>query len=224
MNSVFEKLGIYDFMGIWAPGAITVTYYLFSFYIVVNRIINESGISAKYVHILLFTAVAYILGVIFHEIGKIIVDCIPNFFNAEIYTLDYREGNYNKKPKNPFRLIKRDFKRNIDSYSIEPKVNFEKALATLRNSDSDIGRINTYHSIYALARGCFVGIIFHILTMVILLIAGEVTVKILWWIIPDVLLGTLFFIRSHRYFVSWIKNTYIQYYFYINRGAKNESD
>lgn len=29
MSGALEKLGIYDFMGIWGPGAITVTYFWF---------------------------------------------------------------------------------------------------------------------------------------------------------------------------------------------------
>lgn len=28
MDKVLEKFGIYDFLGIWGPGALTVTYYV----------------------------------------------------------------------------------------------------------------------------------------------------------------------------------------------------
>ena len=30
MDTIAEKFSLYDFIGIWGPGAVTVTYYLFT--------------------------------------------------------------------------------------------------------------------------------------------------------------------------------------------------
>lgn len=79
MDKAFEKHGIYDFFGIWIPGAITVTYYLFTlrvfFYHFFSRLrIEQNGLSGNFLLIILYTAIAYLVGVILHELGKIIVD------------------------------------------------------------------------------------------------------------------------------------------------------
>lgn len=79
MDKAFEKLGIYDFFGIWIPGALTVTYYLFTlrdfFYHLFSHLrIEQNGLSGNFLLIILYTAIAYLVGVILHELGKIIVD------------------------------------------------------------------------------------------------------------------------------------------------------
>lgn len=245
MDKVFEKFGIYDFMGIWGPGAITVTYYLFATCPLFFDIFNLLGILQKefsqvYILIVLYTAVAYAVGVILHEVGKLIYDFFKLFDSEELTVIN---ENYKKKPRfNPFKRIRYDYdktinfiKTNNDSLTsiLNPNdktknpLTFEYARNILKYSaDINTKRLDVYHSIFALAKSLSVTFTFHIALAIIACIKYFSAVNICF-IVLDVILAFLFFCRAYRYYLSWIKNTYIQYFFcvYIKQlGAINESN
>lgn len=179
MDKVLEKFGIFDWMGVWGPGAIAVTYYLFtahSFFceLFAKLNISLSGISEGYLLIFLYTAVAYTVGVILHEIGKIIYDI---FKWSDSESITYFNINYKMKPRlNPFNRIKYDYNKTIDFIKFnnvslkslleknsQTPISFEEARSKLKYSEKiNTKRMDTYHSIYALARSRSVAFVLHI--------------------------------------------------------------
>ena len=60
MDGFLGKFGIYDFMGIWGPGAITVTYFYFTMKKNITMFLNFIGIvnpdiSENYLLLILYT-------------------------------------------------------------------------------------------------------------------------------------------------------------------------
>lgn len=231
MDKVLEKFGIYDFMGIWGPGALTVTYYFFTLRPFFLSAFEKVGISkgiltSNQIVWILYTAVAYVIGVILHELGKLITDSIP-IFDIRGFTnriSDFKKQiSKNKRDKKclfkPFKNIKIEvlsaFDQNNIPYNRNNIEGFEKALNDLKyNNNVNTRRIDTYHSVYALSRSlllCFA------INFVLLIIDCSFTERLLNWpiITTDVLLCILFFIRAYRYFHSWVKNVYVQYYYEI---------
>ena len=244
MDKVFEKFGIYDFMGVWGPGAIAITYYLLTiigspFFDIFNSL-EGFGISQRYLLILLYTAVSYAVGVILHEIGKFVYD-IFKLFDSE--TISIFNKNYKKKPRfNPFKRIRYDYDKAVsfiktkdDSLTLilnpEDKTKNQLTFQYARNrlkcsTDINTKRLDVYHSIFALARSLSIAFAFHIVLAIIICIKSSSAVNICFLVL-DAILAFLFFCRAYRYYLSWIKNTYIQYFFciYIKQlGATNESN
>lgn len=231
MNTIFEKFGIFDFMGIWGPGAITVTYYFFTikpFFTELFSYLNMPflGISEKYLIILFYTAVAYTVGVCIHEIGKIIYDLIPLFDLDEITYFHAKKST--KRSLIPLCKIRYDYNHTIDSITNENSeqfpldVNFETARGKLKYNDKiSSKRTDTYHSVYAFARGMTVSFTIHILIVSLSLMFHFATLS--WWlVVVDLALIAIFFFRAYRYFLAWIKNTYVQYYLnFVCKGEKS---
>ncbi len=241
MDKAFEKLGLYDFFGIWIPGALTVTYYLFTlrdyFYHIFSFLkISQNGIPSYLLIIILYTAVAYIVGVILHEIGKIIAD-ITTIFNFHTINSRIKNLSVSKCPRtNVFKRIQYEYKNSLEKNDIklENIVDFDKAISYLKyNGRITTKRIDTYHAIYALSRSlslCFLG---HLLLLLFIIIKTSIIAIIntieLWVLVPyaflciiDITLLFLFFLRTYRYFHSWIKNIFIQYYKNIYQNQSNQ--
>ena len=63
MDKVFEKIGIYDIMGLWMPGVIITTYGVLTLQPVVEWVyktfkIASFGLEPKAIYVLMFTVVA----------------------------------------------------------------------------------------------------------------------------------------------------------------------
>lgn len=227
MNSAFEKFGIYDFMGIWGPGALTVTYYLFTLRASIDVVlsyfdIDLSGIPIKSILIILYTAGAYLLGVVLHELGKIIIDAFPCFCLSDINTRIYQK-DIKRCPKILLlKRIKYEHQQAHKKYGIvvnrdNKAVEFEKAICFLKyDKNVSTRRIDTYHSVYALSRSLCLCFLSH-------LIIVSHTTQNLYLLFTDLILVFLFFIRTYRYFHSWVKNVYIQYYTTV-ASKHNETD
>lgn len=210
MDKAFEKLGIYDFFGIWIPGALTVTYYLFTlrdfFYHLFSHLrIEQNGLSGNFLLIILYTAIAYLVGVILHELGKIIVD----------KTSFMRISGINKsvtKDKQPFYLKLPNMKKIRSEYTqaliqndiiIDDLVDFDKAISYLKyNNTINTKRIDTYHAVYALSRSlclCFLGHSVLLTLNLIISYCHNWSIKPSGWIIViDIVLLLLFFIRKRQ--------------------------
>lgn len=228
MDKVFEKFGIYDFLGIWIPGALTVTYYLFTLRASMEILfscfdIDLSGMPIEFILVILYTAVAYFLGVILHEVGKILADFIPCFRTYDTNTRIYKKVIH-KRPNGLFRRIKYEYQQALmqnnivhDNKNEVEVIEFEKAISSLKyDKNNSTKRIDMYHSVYALSRSlclCFLG--------------HAIILAFVHWnlflLITDAIMALLFFERSYRYFHSWVKNVYLQYYKSIE-DSRNESD
>lgn len=215
MEGIFNKLGIYDFMGVWAPGAIFCAYCNFTF----NSQLQKLFLSDTSHYILLYTGIAYLLGVIFHELGKFIADIIKPLFDFNKYSC--LEKLKLRNDKNSHWFIPRSFQYNYRKILFDcnaiPSVPFDKAYTTLKyTKDVNLQRVNTYHSVYALSRGILIGVIVHLCLSFVFH-----TSNLMFYIIFDVFLICVFFCRTVRYFINWVMNVFIQYNF-INKKGKNE--
>ncbi len=229
MDKVFEKFGIYDFMGIWGPGALMVTYYGFTLKNLLRWFYNnfemcDLHISKNQLLIIAYTAIAYLSGIILHEIGKIVAD-IFSFFDTQKAFEKISSCDLSKKSWiHPLKNIKYECKCAFTANEINVKVNFEKAVSLLKYHDKiSTKRIDTYHSVYALARSLFLSFFFHIICSIVNFYIGNM--KSTLWLLPiiiDVFLCILFFIRTYRYFHSWVKNVYIQYHYHFEERRKND--
>lgn len=222
-------------MGIWGPGALTVTYYLFTLRLLLKSIMTAIGITNYFLTqnqllIILYTAVSYFFGVVLHEMGKLICDSVETFQTEKFLIRIAQCKNIEKKKWfTPFKNIKYEvctafnaFYAKSDAKKIFKdldSIGFEKALNTLKYSnETSTRRIDTYHSVYALSRSlciCFMG-------NILLLLLEAIIFKIklnLWLIIVDILFVVLFFIRTYRYFHSWIKNVWLQYCIIVEKRS-----
>lgn len=217
MDSLFKKLGIYDLMGVWAPGAIISVYSAFTLKLISSKVMEVLEISNKTALILLITVVSYLIGVILHEVGKLFTSRFDKSFNFKLMNIS---GCMNR---GPFKRIYYDYFKSINNTMGKKhyeSLRFEEVYLKLKYTDKiDISRLNKYHSIYGLSRGLFIGIIFHIVICLISIHFVKVPIhhSIL---IVDVILAFLFLIRTKRYFYDWIKNAYIQYYYVIESGNR----
>lgn len=74
MDGIFGKFSLYDFMGIWGPGAISLFYFSFTVNDHITSFLESCNItwpslSETPLLILLYTIVAYIIGMVLHELG-----------------------------------------------------------------------------------------------------------------------------------------------------------
>ena len=218
MDSIVEKFGLYDVMGIWGAGALTVTYFLFTSWNYLVVFLSKFGITNPiqnelYLIIILYTAVSYFIGVILQEIGKVLIDIIPMFDlrKADNFLNDKTTG------KGLFKKIYNAFAKEVQETI--PKANrsdisFYKAYSYIKHSgNTNTKKIDKYHSVYALARSLSLCFFTHFLFQ---------GVSWLWLSAPsfpslvimstDLLLVVLFMERSYRYFNSWIREAFVQYY------------
>ena len=219
MDKVLEKFGIYDFLGIWGPGALTVTYYVLTMHDCFLSFLNWLGLSIgflsqKYIFILLYTAVSYAVGVILHEVGKIVFGLFP-FFHAG-YIDKIMQKKMSDHPKLPHKIIQcecvKSINQNIPAFNAND-IKFEEAISVLKYDNAiNTRRVDTYHSVYALARSMFLCFFVHIFMYGIgVHLNGTAKISLFAVIIIDLALALLFYIRAYRYYWSWIKNVIIQY-------------
>lgn len=163
MKELLDRLGFYDFLGIWGPGAITLTYYIFTLRELFEKAqsflgISNPGISAKYLLVILYTVVAYMIGVIFHEVGKLFCDHVFGLTPQKcIRTADYLSASPVRD-----RGILREYKNTIEvniPKEIYENTPFDRATAHLKYAKTiEKKKIDNYHAYYALARSlalCF---------------------------------------------------------------------
>jgi len=226
MDKFFEKFGIYDFMGIWGPGAIILTYFLFGSGSFLSELFDVLNISSKNISqgsllIFLYTVVSYTVGVVLNELGKLSFDHIALFDYEKIFYFD--ESLIKKKSIFPFKQIRYSYNRTIknirkndillkDILSEVTPIPFEVARSKLKyHRNLNTERMDVYHSIYALSRSLSIAFVIHIVCAIVSTLPCFTTIHVVI-IVLDGILAYVFFVRAYRYFLSWIKNTYIQYF------------
>lgn len=238
MDQVLGYFGIYDFLGIWGPGAIMVTYFLCtmknnisSFLKFLN--IELPSISEKYILLMLYSVVAYVVGVILHEVGKFIVGRIQRFKIERVKQNAYSEkilDSENILNRKIFYAINLEYKRIIEKTipdkELYCQIEFDKANNYLKYTyKGGTGKIDKYHSIYALARSLSLCFSIHLLAYSFaMLISGSLT-QWCFMAVFDMLVALVFWVRTYRYFCSWIRNILIQYYLvFLEKKEDNAVD
>lgn len=218
MDSALEKFEVFDFMGIWGPGAITVTYFMATLFYEISGVfrfleIDIPYISEGYKWIILYSVVAYTVGVVLHELGKMIADRIALFDFSEAKKQAYCEGT----PKGFGAKIRAEHKEIIESFipkEAYQKMTFHAAVCDLKYKNGiSVKRINLYHSIYAMSRGLFLCFSAHALAEIIaFLYKAKPSNAVFYIVLFDVAMAVFFLERAYRYFLSWIRNVFTQYY------------
>ena len=121
--------------------------------------IVNPDISENYLLLILYTMVAYFVGVVLHEVGKLIVERLNSFEIQKIKSFAYNGTRH----KGIGCHIKNHYKEAIESNILDEgeyqKLNFDKAMCCLKYTNkAGTARIDRYHSVYALARSlavCF---------------------------------------------------------------------
>lgn len=217
MSGALEKFGIYDFMGIWGPGAIAVTYFWFTLGDVIHVVFGFLDVTIPIqmeVHrlIVLYSAVAYLVGVFLHELGKLIVERTVLFDTAAVKNCVCCEPVYRGfgwRIKNEYRKIIRDTVC-LCKYR---RYSFDKALNDLKYSNTvSTKRIDTYHSVYGMSRSLSICFGIHALVkLVVLICESQMSVQAATVILIDIVLSCFFIHRAYRYFCAWIRNVFIQH-------------
>lgn len=218
MDKALENFGIFDFMGVWGPGAIIVTYFYFSFYYNFSSSmaffgVVEPQISESYYILILATAVAYVVGVIFHELGKFVIEHLKLFETDNVKGLAY---NDDANLGGLFRKIKKEYKATVENEIPDSgfynKINFDKASSYLKYvNKTGTKRVDKYHSICALSRSLFLCFSLHALAALCFAIFQPDTTYYRIMAV-DIVCACLFWVRTYRYYCSWIRNTLVQYY------------
>ena len=130
MNMIFEKFGIFDFLGIMGPGLISTIYYYISYSLVCSeQALFQKAIEsdAYFLVAVAFLLISYFFGVIIHEIGKIMYDCIPYFNTNKIKNRLYIQSN----SKSCYGKLKEQISQIINKLEKSPEIDINKYLKGL---------------------------------------------------------------------------------------------
>jgi len=230
MKDFFDRLGLYDYLGIWWPGTICLTYYLFTLQAPLTKLfqsmgMEKTGFQQGHLVLILYTVIAYLIGVILHEAGKLFSDHIFKLTPEKCLEKAFSP----KKLKFPFRRVRNNFAtaiKDIIQDEAYKEITFHKANYGLRfNRNADKKKIESYHAVYALSRSLFLCFFLHLFAEVAAYYDGSITCRnAIIMSILDVFLIILFWIRTVRYYYSWNKNLIIHYYVECKSEKKATSD
>ena len=177
--------------------------------------IANPGLDSGYIIAILYTAVAYTVGVVLHELGKLVSDHIFKLSPQRIKAVaDYVPKNYRIVMRKEYKLA---IEANIPREHYEC-AEFDKANSELKYNQIASKKAESTHAIYALSRSLFLCVVLHIFFFVgLALRLGQIGWRALVVILLiDAVLAMLFAIRTYRYYYAWIKNVFIQHYIVSN--------
>ena len=217
MSDLLKNFGMYDIMGVWAPGSISLLYILFTIICIHNidiiSILKGFQSDFSIMFIFLFCILAYCLGVVYHEIGKAIHDLKPPFTFHTLLKLR------NKKHLNVF------IKRFITLTSTEccPFENLNMtvydALESVKRKNANISSIEKSRSIYGFSRSLMISFVMHVFLLCIY-VCKSYLINMAFWI-ADLFFIALFLFRTIRYYYIWIQKT-LNCYATINIEEKTD--
>lgn len=218
MDGIFNKLGIYDFMGIWGSGAVMLCYSFLSFLLVskfdIISMLQEFNTDYSLLSIFIFCITAYIIGVYLHELGKLFCEFIGTDFNINhIKDINTKMCSCcaakSKKPLlHPIKYRKHCVFQQLNK--LKSNITLDEAISYLKHKEAT-KLIDKYHSIYGFTRGILIGFCFHFLVFVILTIIHHFKLTMACISLFDLFSIYLFYIRTYRYYTTWVKNVFIQY-------------
>ncbi len=212
MENLFKKLGIYDLMGVMIPGVIVTLYYAYTFSSEFGDLCDKLKLDDNLYKMLLLVIISYFMGVVLHEIGTYFIEILHNFFRTD---LDIKDIKDDKISLNPFGNVRYNFKNEIAG-AFNGNENykhyvFEEIYSQIKYGNRDRTLVDKFLSIYGLARGIFVGFFLHIFVYFFYCIWNCESIDCCI-ILIDVVGAAIFFIRTYRYFYSWVKNVRIRYH------------
>ncbi len=230
MDKMFEKIGIYDFMGIWGAGTVVCSYFLIITFIIGNINILDiiQGFQADFSLLIIFAfcVISYITGTYLHEIGKRFCELFKNTFeiqNIEKVKTKYKPLDVDDESKFFAKLLNRIYivfhpiqyrKYHLihQTGRLKNKELVDEAISYLKHKEST-KIIDRYHSIYGLTRGIWMGFSIHLIVFStwVLFNLDLVAIKHIIILLFDIFSIFLYFVRTHRYYITWIKNISIQY-------------
>ena len=189
MENLFEKVGIYDFMGVWGAGAVTTCYFLLTFVQVKSidfiGILQQFNADFSLLIIFFFCVVSYIVGAFLHEIGKRICELFPGTFEIQhISDIKFKRKGFTKSISQskriwrfclalffPIKYRKLKLFEQVRDFNDDQSVD-EKTSSLKYKSATKI--IDKYHSIYGLTRGIWIGFCLHSICFLLWLIIGNI--------------------------------------------------
>lgn len=213
MDGALGKFSLYDFMGIWGPGAISLFYFTFTLKMPIIKLLNACNLefpslSENALLILLYSIVAYIIGMTLHELGHWlcgILITIKHLLKKPIDTI---------KQLRLFVDIKHFFmttdeildeaRLKYDSSETTKCASFDDILTLLkRNASSGTLRIDKYHAVYAMARSIMIMAMVHFCVVYIASSYGYYISPFISYL--DIVIFLMFFIRTCRYYSHWVE-------------------
>ncbi len=232
MGDIVNKFKIYDVLGIWLTGIISLAYYLIATIIMFNYdfwgLLKSFNSDYSILFIFMFLIIAYLFGTVEHEIGKWIADGskkynVKNITDVKTKCLIHHKSvdNFNERIEqlNNNAFYKRD----------KGKTTFDEANSYFKHlGKTDL--IDRYHSFYGFSRGLFVGFVFYTAFCLALLLANLICninlniIIISITLVLTIFLTLLFAVRTYRTYLEWVKNVFIQYYKHREAESKKSSD
>lgn len=237
MDSALKKLGIYDFLGIYFAGALIVAHLISSFPCLIKCITDQFDIifvTTKNISnntlkfIFLFVVFGYFIGIVLHEIGRILFDLSAFYCGDTIkqkienhsctcqQRYCFSEGIFEKDYTVSVQALKNYVKHRCKCGRGFKLIHFEEALSYIKYKDKrGSRRIDKYHAIYGFSRSMFLYFTVHLFLE---LCASFEPAKLSWleynnvFLVSDLILAVVFLARTKRYYISFVKNVYLQYY------------
>lgn len=231
MGDLLKKFKIYDVLGIWLTGIISLAYYLLATIIMFNYdvwgLLKSFNSDFSTLFIFIFLIIAYLLGTIEHEIGKWIADRSKKYNVENITDVKTKCRLHRKSVENYYKRIEplnynAFYKNNKNTITLDEANSYFKHL-----SKTDL--IDRYHSFYGFSRGLFIGFLFYTVFSFVLLLVNLVGKINLSFVTFSIVLGLtifltlLFAVRTYRTYLEWVKNVFIQYYKHREADSKKSS-
>ena len=115
MDSTFEHIGMYNFMGIFGTGAINIVLWIMSYFITTDKnifefieIINIKIENYIWLTIFLFIILGYYVGTVLHELGRFLQD-YTKLFGVDIFESYFNDKKCtNTERKELLKFLKKD--------------------------------------------------------------------------------------------------------------------
>ena len=217
MDKVLDKVKVYDFFGIWGPGVVFAVYGIVSFSFVFRydllSYLKDFQSDFSLLIIFFICVLSYLLGTVFHEIGKLVCDRIFKQPDELIRKSESKEELVScKRQKNDFfRGVKAYKKYREDGDKSDTPESFDVIVEKLKVANMT-GVTDRYHALYGMMRGLFIGFAFMTIATGIALFFAKFSDWNIVLLAADVFLLLLFMERTYRYYLNWIRHTLSQYY------------
>lgn len=212
MDKVFENIKVYDFLGIWGAGIITLIYGILSYAAILQDNIMHyfRDFQSDYSLLIIFilSVLAYLIGTLIHEIGKWVYTMVLQPDTLIALAIKGEHPHFFKRQK---KMLYRDVMTYYDRILEKdgtPK-HFGAMIEYLKaKNQSKI--TDRYHALYGLMRGLLIGIfVVFVLSGFMLLI--RCSAYGICFVVADVFILLVLAIRTYRYYLGWISHTIAQY-------------
>ena len=242
MEEFLKKLEIFDFMGVWIPGATILLYLVLTInYACPSTVETFQKITFYHSSLLSIVLIlaGYLTGIVLHEIGKIIkefyidrknrtlsIDTYNRYF--ETYGIDmsaHIRVHQKLIPVMPYyrerKKLYLDIKNIMPDYQ-DKTLTIYDAMQYLREKQQDLTRVNKTRSLHGYARSVCIGFVIHLFaTIPMMIVAKRILIMP---VVLDLSLMVLFWNRSCRYYFEWIKKVIFQYDSFIKGCNNHESE